>query len=617
MDNSTPPEPEISSRSTPAPTPAAAPDRPRAPVPTYVPPEEPSFLASNYKWLSVVAVVFVIVAGWAYYHFALAFQLPQDRKLTDLEGHEINARLVACNGEVLQYIAPDDGSTRYVAISTLSAADQEFAQHLNQTLRFSYPFECALGLDGAKPQLVRVEGHNADWVKYTLLADHSTHYAPLTTFSTSDQVVIQELAASISVEPPINYTVKNARGQILGRAILGHSDAVVKLGQSDDTERYVPMSELSALDQKLVRLSGINFYLRMPLECVMRDSAGKPLSLRVEGRSASTIKYTLLTDGLTYYVPLTNFSDLDQKVLRTLPSDMTFEFPFEYTLTGTDGKPMRVRLEGRSPNIVKYTQMADGRGNYQLITSFSDADQKFLQLLPANLRLEFPLDYTLISKTGQALDAHLMGRSNKQVKFTLADNKVYNYQIDNLSDESAAFLQLLPANLVEADMVAEAPPPQVSVAALPSATDDLPRLHNQLEALVRDDLAKQAQVDASPVNSTTLGSRGRTGGSVSNYTTNRDQLFMELDSNRNQVASICRQINDILVKSPKTAVSPTVQSRWEQVMILVRHSDDQQLSLATAGPNVRDPMLKQLRDNGKQIDTLLSKIYSEIGTYGP
>jgi hypothetical protein len=52
-------------------------------------------------------------------------------------------------------------------------------------------------------------------------------------------------------------------------------------------------------------------------------------------------------------------------------------------------------------------------------------------------------------------------------------------------------------------------------------------------------------------------------------------------------------------------------------MLLIKHDDEQQLNLATAGPNVRDPMLKQIRDNGKQIDSLLSKINADTGAYSP
>ncbi len=573
-----------------------------------------------FPWKAVIFVLAVAaVSGWVYFHFYWRYQLPQNRTLTDLQGHAITGRLVACNKDVIQYVSKDDNSTQYVAVSTLSGTDQEFVQHLDQQLKFAYPFECQMGPDGAKPALVRIEGRNDDWVKYTSLDDHATHYAPISAFSTSDQIVLQQLPDEIRAEFPISYTVKDTQGKILADTILGRSNTVVKLGLADGAERYVPLSELSALDQKLVQLAGPNVYLNVPLECILTDNTGKTLNLRIEGRSASTIKYTLLSDGLTYYAPLTDFSTLDQKILRMLPSDLVFRFPFEYTLTGPDGKPMRVQLEGRTPNIVEYTLMADGRNYYLPMTSFTAEDQKFLQLLPADLRLEFPLDYTLISQSGQALQAHLLGRSNDAVKFTLDDGKTYNYPLSNLSAESVAFLQMVPANLVEADMVADAPPPTPPPAQTPNpeapSNDPLPGLRNQLGPLVTDDLTMQAQVDAMPIYARTATvTRGQF---IPSTNPARDQLLSKLDANRNKIASICTQINVLLVKNPKATAATIVDSYWNQIMLLIKHNDDQQVNLSTAGPNVRDPILKEIRDNGKQIDALLGKINAATGVYGP
>jgi len=568
-----------------------------------------------------MVLIVALGAGWAYYHFSPDYHLPQNRTLLDVQGHEINARIEACNTDVLQYIAPEDGSTRYVAISTLTAADQEFARHLSQTLRFDYPFECTLGPGGFKPDLVQVEGHDADWVKLTIQSDHSTHYVPFTAFSTSDQVLIQQLPATLTAQMPISYAVKNAQGQALGQSILGHNDNAVKLGLADGTSRYVYLNDLSALDQKLVRLTAPNLNLRAPMECVMADKTGKKLFLRIEGRSANTVKYTLITDGLTYYAPLADFSEMDQKVLRLLPSNMTFNFPFEYSLTGSDGKPMRVRLEGRTPNIIKFTSMSDGRIYYQLISTFSDADIKFLQMLPATMRIEFPLDYTLMSKTGQALQAHLLGRSNNQVKFTLADNKIYNYQIANLADESAALLQLIPANLVEADMADDAPPPVVIVqaavptlpSAMPSARDKLPEMHTELADLVKTGLNQQSVLDSMPITSRTIPVAGQS----SAFNQDRVSYLSQLDSTQSQIIKLCKGINTILVSEPKPGASTTVQAQWAQVVLDIKHYDKLQGDLNSTVPTTRDPTMAQIRDTGKQIITLLNKINSESGNYSP
>jgi hypothetical protein len=142
-------------------------------------------------------------------------------------------------------------------------------------------------------------------------------------------------------------------------------------------------------------------------------------------------------------------------------------------------------------------------------------------------------------------------------------------------------------------------------------------LRDQLAPLVKDDLSLQAQVDAMPLYAGGTANGGRRGGSVTANNPARDQLLSKLDNNRSRIASICTQINVLLAKNPKSTASTTVDSYWNQIMLLIKHSDDQQENLSTAGPNVRDPILKQIRDNGKQIDSLLGKINASTGAYSP
>jgi hypothetical protein len=172
---------------------------------------------------------------------------------------------------------------------------------------------------------------------------------------------------------------------------------------------------------------------------------------------------------------------------------------------------------------------------------------------------------------------------------------------------------LLPSNLVEADMVADAPPVQ---APPPSPLDQLPALRSQLEPLVKDDIAMQANVDATPTSTTNTTSLGY-GRSAFQANPERDRLLGSLDDNRSKVASLCMQINDILTQDPKLRVSETVQNWWDEVMLFIKHNNDKLLSLSSGNPSLRDPTLKQIRENGRQIDYLLSKIFSETGNYSP
>jgi hypothetical protein len=52
-------------------------------------------------------------------------------------------------------------------------------------------------------------------------------------------------------------------------------------------------------------------------------------------------------------------------------------------------------------------------------------------------------------------------------------------------------------------------------------------------------------------------------------------------------------------------------------MLFIKHNNDKLLSLSSGNPSLRDPTLKQIRENGRQIDYLLSKIFSETGNYSP
>jgi hypothetical protein len=60
-----------------------------------------------------------------------------------------------------------------------------------------------------------------------------------------------------------------------------------------------------------------------------------------------------------------------------------------------------------------------------------------------------------------------------------------------------------------------------------------------------------------------------------------------------------------------------VQNWWDEVMLFIKHNNDKLLSLSSGNPSLRDPTLKQIRENGRQIDYLLSKIFSETGNYSP
>ena len=585
---------------------------------------------------AVFFILFVAACGWGYYDYDWVYRLPQDRSLT-LQGKTLQVRVESANNAVVKYTLLADSTTGYAAVSSLDDANQDFVQHLSKTLVLNYPLEMPLDQGDGHPVPSRIEGHNADWVKYTVLADRSTHYIPLATLTTSDQVVVQQLPNYILVDTPLVHPMTGPDGQFLPSRIEGTSDNLVKLSTTDGSVTYFPINALSAIDQKLVRLVSSRFSLYCPVECTLTNRKGQKLNVRVEGRSANIIKYTQVSDGLVYYVPTAEFSSTDQQVLRELPSNMVFTFPIDYTLTDATGNPMRVRLDGRTANLVEFTSTVDGLQHYLPMSAFSDNDQKFLQLLPADLVIQFPLNYTLTAQGGQPLEARILGRDADSVKFQLEDGKTYNYRLDKLSDASQTFLKLLPANLVDASSTPE------SVAAAPIRTEvdvapDLAQQRDRLAGLVRYFQKIQDALDQPhgandrggvitqgiSIRSGTLS----TGGGATAVTTvqylmdgrtyDRRSLLGLISANADDIEATCKQINDDLAQVPPSPNRSTnVISWWQQAMELIKRGNQIRRDISSAGSSEAQALENDLLSNQKDLVILLNRINAESGQYSP
>ncbi len=546
-------------------------------------PIAPPSLASRVPWGTLLAILLCLgLAGGVWHHFIWQRRMPQEYTLTSAQGQATPARLEAHNDEVVKYTLLADNSTRYAAISALSGQDQEFIKQLNSpALEFQYPFECFMREMDAKPAAIRVEGRSTDWVRYTLLSDRSTHYVPLGSFSSGDQTILTQLPSKLTLDTPVELALTDRAGHVLAERIEARSSELVKLSSRDGTILYYPIHELSDVDQKLVQLLPNYASLIFPFECTLTDNNNKRLNVRLEGRSANTIKYILLSDGLTYYRPVDDFSIIDRQVFRSFPSSLQFTLPFDYDLSDAQGRSLRVRLKARSSNIVKFTLLETGREYYWPMTEFSLDSQKFLALLPAGLRLDYPIDDTLTSASGQSLEAHILGRDADSVKFQLADKKTYTYDLNKLSAESQAFLRLLPANLVDASI------PQSDQAY-------------QIEAL-RGQLAAALELDRT------------TQQAIGQGTSQQPSL----DQNRDQIEAFCKQIDPLLNPTPKQAKAKMAQNVWSNLMKIIRRDDLIRKDMANAGPGEREALRVDLRHGQADLVSALNEIYVEVGTYAP
>jgi len=565
-------------------------------------------------------LVLLVAGGWIYYHFVVGLRLPQERSLT-IQGNPLQVRVESCNDIVVKYTLLADGTTHYAAIAKLSDADQNLFRQLPKTLVLEYPFEMPLEQGGAALP-VRIDGHNDDWVKYTILADHSTHFLPLTSLSASDQVVVKQLPTIIECEFPLTHVMTNQQGQSLPAMIAGRTNDLVKFKTDDGMNLFLPLNQLSPLDQKLMQLFAPNSVFGTHTECLLTDKAGNQLNVRLDGRSANIVQYTLLSDGLDYYLPIEDLAANDQQLVRLLSARMNFSFPLDYNITDAQGKPARVRLDGRTENIVKYTLLADGREYYLPLNSFTPADQKFLQMLPTNLAIEFPLSYVLTVQSGESLDARILGRNADSVNFQLADGKTYNYPLAKLSPASREFLLLLPANEADKSMQAETPLPKVAPAIVPPplavaanipppepvANGALVGLRAQLHDMVQASEQMQNGIDNLHVSNRMSANDGPNP---------RDMALVRLEDNNTQIEDICKEINANLPKNPKDRGSALVQGWWSSVLQTIQRDDQIRQDISNAGASERQGLESELRDSQKSLITLLGKINSQTRQYSP
>jgi len=520
--------------------------------------------------LALLVVILLAVGGWYYLHQKTPLGLPQEHPLT-LDGQVMPVRIEACNDTVVKYTLLADNTVHYVAISGLNTADTNFLLSLPKTLVLSYPLELPLDRGDGRPVPVRLDGRNNDWVKYTLVADHTTHFLPLSSLTINDQAVVRQLPDELQVDFPVLLALTTLQGQTLPGRIVGQSSSLVKVMNSDGAVIYFPTAELSALDLKLLQLLPNNLNIAYPLECEVRDAAGHKLEVSIEGSLDRIIKYRLLPDNLVYYALMTDFSAIDQEVFRQLPRDLTLVYPFNTNLTGPDGQAHLVRVEGRTVTLVKYTRLTDGQPYYTALGTLPANEQTLLKMLPEQLKIEYPLNAILIGQNGQSLDAHIQGRDNDVVKFQLADGATYTYALDKLSETSQKFLALLPKNMTDG---------AIASREATAASQLINNLRKKLEAVVN--AAEESQID-----------------------------------NGEAIETICKQVNATFPAGAKPPGNPLVQGAWQQIMLIIRQDEQTQKELSTAGSAEKGVLQNDLLENHKNLVTQLERIKADSGQYTP
>ncbi len=235
------------------------------------------------------------------------------------------------------------------------------------------------------------------------------------------------------------------------------------------------------------------------------------------------------------------------------------------------------------------------------------------------MKLSFPVDYTLISDTGQSLEAHIVGRDAASVRFELSDGKMYAYQMSKLSPESQAFLKLFSANLSDASL----PNPEADTAKK-SATQQFAALQSKLSALIQTDSNQMSTASKSVPSTPSSRGIAYADNTVSFVASAASQTTVadpdndpRYDSNRNEIENVCKQLNPLVDSKPRQGNEHLAQNSWSHVMLLIK--DDDELRIEMTNPNqIRlSAEAQELRRNQADVVKSLREIYNYIGEYSP
>jgi len=318
---------------------------------------------------------------------------------------------------------------------------------LPANLASDYPFERTLTDKAGQPFEASIEGRSDTMVKFTRLPDGTAETMLLADLSPADQVFLSKLSTNLDNAYPLERTLTDKLGRPFQASIEGRSSTMVKFTRlPDGTTETALLADLSTGDQAFLGALPTNLANDYPLVRTLTDKVGhSSFQASIEGRSDAMVKVTLTKDGTTQLIPLADLSQDDQVFLRSLPVNLTFDYPQDWTLTDQRGRSVHVSIVGRTPEVVKITIVEDGSTHLYPIATLSQKDQAFVQSLPVNLTLQYPLKSSLMDQQGHTLQVTIVGRSDDQVQFTRADDgKTYTYPITKLSDADRAYVLLLP-----------------------------------------------------------------------------------------------------------------------------------------------------------------------------
>jgi hypothetical protein len=111
-----------------------------------------------------------------------------------------------------------------------------------------------------------------------------------------------------------------ADGQTIHADVLGRTDTLFKyLQASDGGEYFIPIAALSEWDQLMTKLMPVNMSINYPVDCTLRDTNGRTVNVRIQGHTVDSVTFTLADSRGTFNYPFAKLSAQDQAWIQLLP----------------------------------------------------------------------------------------------------------------------------------------------------------------------------------------------------------------------------------------------------------------------------------------------------------
>ncbi len=197
-----------------------------------------------------------------------------------------------------------------------------------------------------------------------------------------------------------------------------------------------------------IGFAGYYFYwsVRLPQERLLTGGKGETLHVRIEGRTDKMLKVALLDDdGRTAYYSIEYLLPDDQKFVNRLPVNLTLEYPLDYTLTTAGPKDAPRRLEDKTDKMIKMSAGAGSPSRWILLDTFAPADQQFFANLPMGAGFNYPFTQDFTDEKGKTFTAEILGHDDTLVQITTkADGLTRLVPLASFSAGDQALLKALP-----------------------------------------------------------------------------------------------------------------------------------------------------------------------------